>query len=82
MKIKFIKEYLFNKKDTIINLDNSNAKRLIDGGFAEETKENLKQSTKKVAKKKVVAKKVNENKCKGCGDIEIPCDDCKEETKK
>ena len=95
MRIKFIKEYLFNKKDTIINLDDSNAKRLIDAGFAEKTKETqkltegktitnnkpkakTKKPTIQKAPQKEPLKKVNENKCKGCGDVDEPCEDCKD----
>lgn len=82
MNIKFIKEYVNASKGTIINVDDSNADRLIKGGYAEKTKENPKQVTEKLeTEESEETNEVIENKCEGCGDTAEPCEDCKEEVK-
>tara|TARA_R110000744_G_scaffold321185_2_gene427325 strand:+ start:301 stop:549 length:249 start_codon:yes stop_codon:yes gene_type:complete len=78
MKIKIIKKHPVGLAEgQVLTVDNNHGKRLIAEGYAVEAKASDKNiKPKVVTKKKVVAKKVNENKCKGCGDVDEPCKDC------
>jgi hypothetical protein len=80
MKIKITKDIpvgLF--KGQLKEVSKNHGERLIKEGFAKEAKATDKDTYKKPIKaKKVVEEKVNENKCKGCGEVDEPCEDCED----
>jgi hypothetical protein len=79
MKIKIIKNHPVGlAKGQICVVDENHGERLISEGYAKKAKANDKDTSVKAVKPELekLEEKINENKCKGCGDVDEPCEDC------